>query len=266
MKVLDIMRSVTWIAPDTSVALLSQKMRDMDVGALPVVEGDEIVGIVTDRDVLMRASANGRALSAFAARDIMSRDVACCRADQEAQAVLRLMGSRKVRRMPVVNDSDQLVGMISLSDIAHAHQLDLAEALMTAMSAHHPEARAAPLGESGSEVQRGSVRSGPDFGGRREPIMITRAVKRAVARVRGDHPRLGGEKDLFRTLLSDLLLVTAGVLLLAGLALAAVGLVQSVLAAKLLIGVGLVVLSLALLVLWERLFWEAMVRNLSALS
>ncbi len=96
--------------------------------------------------------------------------------------------------------------------------------------------------------------------------MIARAVNRAAARMRGDHPRRGGEEEALRTLLCDLLLIVTAVLALAGLVLIVIGLVQGFSVVKLLIGVGLVVLGVVLLLLWERLFWEPIARDLSRLS
>jgi len=96
--------------------------------------------------------------------------------------------------------------------------------------------------------------------------MIARAVKRAAARMRGDHPRPGGEEETLRTLLYDLLLIVAAVFALAGVVLIVISLVQGFSAAKLVIGAGLVILGIVLLLLWERLFWEPFARDLSRLS
>ena len=267
MKVLDIMhRGVASVAPETSVIALARTMRDMDIGALPVTQGEHILGIVTDRDVALRAVAAGGDLSAILARDVMTRDVVCCHAGENAHQALRTMERRKVRRMPVVNDDERLVGMISLGDIAHAHRPDFTDEVMQAVSDHHPEAGAEGPRGSRSDLQNVRGPSGPVSGGTKEPIRVTRAFGRAVARVRGDHPRRGRKNGLLLMLACDLGLILAGILLLAGLVLIAVGLVPSFSLPRLLIGVGLGALSVVVLVIWERVFWEPFAHKLAQLS
>lgn len=126
--------------------------------------------------------------------------------------------------------------------------------------APHP----ARLGDAGHGYRR--LASGREFGGTNGLTMITRAVNRAAARMRGDHPRRNGEYEALRILLYDLLLIVAGVFALAGLVLVVIGLVQGFSVAKLLIGVGLVALGIVLLLLWERLFWGPIGRGLNKLS
>jgi len=139
MKIRDIMhRGVASVAPETPVASLARKMRDMDVGALPVVEAGKVVGLVTDRDIAIRALPDRADVSGLLARDVMSRDVVCCREEEEAHWALAAMEARKVRRMPVLADSGELVGMVALGDIAAARRPDLLEEVMRAVAAHRP--------------------------------------------------------------------------------------------------------------------------------
>jgi CBS domain-containing protein len=139
MKIRDIMhKGVAAVGPDTALVQIARKMRDMDIGALPVVDRGDIVGIVTDRDITVRAIAAGLDISTLAARDVMSRDVLCCRATDDAHRALRLMETAQVRRLPVLDDGHELVGMVSLGDIVHAHRSDLTEEVMKAVAAHRP--------------------------------------------------------------------------------------------------------------------------------
>jgi CBS domain-containing protein len=139
MKIRDIMhKGVASVGPATAVQQIARKMRDMDIGALPVVDRGDIVGIVTDRDITLRAVAPGLDLSSLAARDVMSRDVLSCRATDDAHRALKMMEDAQVRRLPVLDDSHELVGMVSLGDIAHARRPDLAAELMKAVAAHRP--------------------------------------------------------------------------------------------------------------------------------
>lgn len=93
-------------------------MRQLDVGALPVCEEDRIVGIITDRDIAVRAVADGRDPNNTLVRDVMTKNVAFALADQEVEEAARLMQQREIRRLPVLNRSKRLVGVLALADIA----------------------------------------------------------------------------------------------------------------------------------------------------
>ena len=138
MKIQDIMhKGVASVGPDTSLSQVASKMRDMDIGALPVIDAGQLVGIITDRDVTVRAVADGKDVSALAARQVMSRNVVCCRAGDEVHQALQAMEKAQVRRMPVTDGGRDLVGMISLGDIVAAHRPDLTEEITKAVAAHH---------------------------------------------------------------------------------------------------------------------------------
>lgn len=138
MKVKDMMhKGVEYVAPNAKLHVIAKKMRDHDIGALPVCEGGKTVGMVTDRDIAIRALANGKDLSAIEARDVMSRNVIFCRDSEDAEDALRMMENKKVRRLPVVNDAEKLVGMISLGDISHALSREATGKVTKAVSAHH---------------------------------------------------------------------------------------------------------------------------------
>lgn len=130
MQVRDIMtREVDLIDADATVQAVARKMRDDDVGTVPVTENDTLIGIVTDRDIVLRAVAEGDIHDATA-RTVMSSEMIHCYADQSVEEVLQNMGENQVRRLPVVDRTERLVGMISLADLAmHAPTEKAGEAL-----------------------------------------------------------------------------------------------------------------------------------------
>jgi len=138
MKVKNAMhKGAEWIAPETPVAQIAKKMRELDVGSLPVGENDKLIGMVTDRDITCRGVANGRDVGSLTARDIMTKGIFYCRDNEELDDALRIMESRKIRRLPVIDEKKRMVGMLSLGDISHAASHELSGELMAAVSDHH---------------------------------------------------------------------------------------------------------------------------------
>lgn len=121
-------------APLTAVA---RKMRDFDVGAVPVTEGSRLVGMITDRDITCRALAAGQSPASLRARDAMSTPVASCGADDDIRMALRKMTARKVRRLPVIDKAKKLVGMLSLGDISHGLSRQSSGQVLRSVSGHH---------------------------------------------------------------------------------------------------------------------------------
>ena len=119
MNIQDVMTAdVSFAAPDTSILEIARKMRDADIGSLPVVENDRLVGMVTDRDIVVRVVAEGGDVGTKTARDAMSPGVLYCFSDDSIEAVLENMGDQQIRRLPVVNRDKRLVGVVSLGDLA----------------------------------------------------------------------------------------------------------------------------------------------------
>src|SRR5919199_3510053 len=121
MQVKEIMtRSVDLVDPNTTVRDAAIKMRKDDVGALPVGENDRLVGMITDRDIVIRAVAEDKAPSQTTVRDLMSEGICYCFEDDAVDDAARVMAERQVRRLPVLNRDKRLVGIVAMADIARS--------------------------------------------------------------------------------------------------------------------------------------------------
>jgi CBS domain-containing protein len=120
MKVKELMtRDVEFIHPNDSLQTAAQKMRDRDVGFLPVYEGDELVGVVTDRDIVIRGIVGGMNPDAIVGREMVTSPVIHCFDDQDVEDAARLMRQNQIRRLIVLGrNNNQLVGVVSLGDLA----------------------------------------------------------------------------------------------------------------------------------------------------
>lgn len=105
------------VSPNTMVRDIAQRMRQDNLGAYPVGEDDRLIGMVTDRDIVVRAVANDRPASNTAVRDVMSETVVYCFEDDDVNDVAQSMADHQVRRMPVLNRDKRLVGMVALADL-----------------------------------------------------------------------------------------------------------------------------------------------------
>ncbi|NNK78959.1 MAG: CBS domain-containing protein [Litoreibacter sp.] len=131
-------KTVDWVSPDTSVAEIAELMRKDDVGAIPVCKGEDIVGMVTDRDIALGVVAEGKDPKKTKAHSVMTKGVVYCKSHQTVEDAIHLMDQKKIRRLPVLNDENHLVGMLSVGDISHAVSRELAGELIHAVSDHHP--------------------------------------------------------------------------------------------------------------------------------
>jgi len=139
MKIRDIMTpDVVLVNPNTAVRNVAIRMRDEDVGALPVGENDRLAGMVTDRDVVVRGVAENQSPSDCTVKDVMSEGVYYCFDDEEAERAADLMTEHKVRRLPVVNRDKRLVGIVALADLAQA---GISEFAIGEVSEPTPQAR-----------------------------------------------------------------------------------------------------------------------------
>lgn len=119
MQIKDLMtREVELIGPMTMIKDASRMMRDDDLGMLPVAKDDRLVGTLTDRDIVVRAVAEGKDPSQTPVGDVMSERVLYCFDDQTAKEVAENMGGNQIRRLPVLNRDKRLVGIVSLGDLS----------------------------------------------------------------------------------------------------------------------------------------------------
>ncbi len=139
MKVKDAMhKGVEWVGPDTPVTELAKLMRKHDIGAIPIGENDRLIGMVTDRDIVCKGLAeDGFDAQRATARDVMSEGIHCCREDDDLAKAVRHLEMLQVRRLPVINKSRRMVGILSLGDVSHRAPGDLLTECVKSVSAHH---------------------------------------------------------------------------------------------------------------------------------
>ena len=128
MKVSECMSSdVEVVTPEQSIREAAQFMLRADAGAMPVGEGDRLIGMVTDRDITVRGVAEGLSPDA-SVRDVMTEDLVYCYDDDDVENVAMQMSDAQVRRLPVLSrDGDRLVGIVSLGDISRSEQAEAAQ-------------------------------------------------------------------------------------------------------------------------------------------
>jgi len=131
-------RGVDWVSPDTPVTELAKLMCDHDVGAIPIGENDRLVGMVTDRDIVCKGLAHDTFDARRAtARDVMTAEIHCCREDDDLAKAVRHMEELKVRRLPVINKSKRMIGILSLGDVSNSAPVDLLSECVKSVAAHH---------------------------------------------------------------------------------------------------------------------------------
>lgn len=120
-------RNVQCVSPQDTIRRAAQMMDELNVGALPVCHGERLVGIVTDRDITVRAVSAGIPPDDAMVDDVMSTDVRCCYEDQPIDEVMRQMADTQIRRVPVVShdEAHKLIGIVSLGDLATKANADL---------------------------------------------------------------------------------------------------------------------------------------------
>jgi CBS domain-containing protein len=122
-------RDVTVISPNDNLQQAAQTMRDWNIGAVPVCDGKRLVGMITDRDIAIRAIAEGKSPSDVKVSDIMSEQILWCFEDQTVGEVLQQMGDQQIRRIPVLSRNMELTGVVSLGDLATRHTAQTDSAL-----------------------------------------------------------------------------------------------------------------------------------------
>jgi CBS-domain-containing membrane protein len=123
-------RDVQSISPEDSVRRAAELMDQLNVGAIPVCDGNKLVGMITDRDITVRSTAAGQAPGSTRVGDVMSTDVRTCNSHQTVDEVLGQMADVQIRRVPVVDQaSHTLIGIVSLGDMATKHSAGIDRAL-----------------------------------------------------------------------------------------------------------------------------------------
>ncbi|MDT8387525.1 MAG: CBS domain-containing protein [Thiogranum sp.] len=125
MQVQDIMtRSFESISRDAAIRKAAEKMRDLDVGMLPVTENGKIVGTITDRDITIRATANGAHPDNTSVSDVMTSEAFSCNEGDDLQQASHIMEEHQVRRLLVKNSQGDFTGLLALADLARHHELE----------------------------------------------------------------------------------------------------------------------------------------------
>jgi len=119
MKVSEVMtHHVVCTRPDATLQEAAERMKSLDVGSMPVCDNDRLVGILTDRDITIRATAQGQNPSGALVRDVMTPETIHCFDDQDVAEAAHLMRENQIRRLLVLNQDKRLVGIVSLGDLA----------------------------------------------------------------------------------------------------------------------------------------------------
>lgn len=123
-------RGVRTLSPEDNVVLAAQAMDELDVGSIPVCDGERLVGMITDRDIVLRAVAQNMSLEETRLEQVMTPDVTWCFDDQSVQEVMATMSDTQIRRLPVIDRDRRLVGIVALGDLAaKGHGDEAGEAL-----------------------------------------------------------------------------------------------------------------------------------------
>jgi CBS domain-containing protein len=131
------------VGPEQSLQSVAQLMDQLNVGSLPVCIGPQLLGMITDRDITIRGTAVGLAPESACVSDVMTKDATCCSQEDDTADALRVMGQAQVRRLPVVNRQRELVGIVSLGDLATRQGHSVERAVREISSPCEPDGGAA---------------------------------------------------------------------------------------------------------------------------
>src|ERR1044071_4118431 len=136
MKLSEIMtRDVEIVQPDDTLRLAAQKMRDRDIGFLPVCDGDSLMGVLSDRDITIRAFADGMDIRVMLGRDLMTTPAIDCFDDQDVTEAAKVMGENQIRRLVILGrENERVVGVISLGDLVRKGITDLSGQVLQRVS------------------------------------------------------------------------------------------------------------------------------------
>lgn len=136
MQVQEIMsQNPEWVAPNDALCVAAEKMSRLSCGVIPVVENGTVRGIITDRDIVIRAVAKHKDPEKCLIKDFMSNSVASCHKNQSIEQVAKIMEERQIRRLPVIDQNNKLIGIVSLGDIAtHINNFKLSGEILEKIS------------------------------------------------------------------------------------------------------------------------------------
>jgi CBS domain-containing protein len=117
-------RDIQDVAPEATLKQAAEAMRSLDVGALPVCQNNKVIGMITDRDIAVRAVAEGRDPNQAQVRDAMTGELIYCYEDDTVESAARLMEEKQIRRLPVMDRNQCLCGIVSLGDLATRNRDD----------------------------------------------------------------------------------------------------------------------------------------------
>src|ERR671916_2810275 len=156
MKIAEIMtRNVRVVSPDRTIQEAARLMDEMNVGVLPVCDGRRLRGMVTDRDITVRATAAGLPPDTTRVRDIMSADVWWCFDDDDVNHIVQLMSDHQIRRLPVVDHDKHLVGIVALGDLATDREGDATRALHRISTPSEPDRTGTPTSARADQTRGG---------------------------------------------------------------------------------------------------------------
>ena len=154
MQVQEIMRPNVHMAdPDMTIREAARRMRENNIGALPVGDNDRLVGMVTDRDIVVRAIAENRSPANTTVREVMSEGVCYCFEDDDVARAAEVMAKCQVRRLPVVDRSKRLVGFVALADLGRSEDNKAAQGALKGISEptdkerRYESSRGTPVGD-----------------------------------------------------------------------------------------------------------------------
>lgn len=161
--VADVMtRGVRTMSPGDSMALAAQAMEELNIGSLPVLDDGEVVGIVTDRDLVVRGIAQGLLADRTPLSDVMTEAVQVCYEDETVDEVLEQMQATQIRRLPVLDRDMQVVGILSLGDVAaKADEVDVGNALADISEPAEPDRSGLSAASGAAGGGAGGPRTGP---------------------------------------------------------------------------------------------------------
>jgi CBS domain-containing protein len=190
MKVREIMTTdVVTATPETTLEDVATMMRDEDTGAIPVLDGDELVGIITDRDIVIRCIAEGKDPVETTVEDVVTETLETIEADSDLDEARELMSRRQIRRLPVVEDGE-LIGMLSIGDVAVKSDADVGETLEDVSEGVKP---------SGGNAKR-AARTGKTEAGKEDTVPEIESGRKANARAgREEGRRQAGRSEQQQT-------------------------------------------------------------------